>query len=344
MKARGLLSVLFHAEKALDLIQTARDLGIIARLDCGPVTLAELAETTGARPLRLYKFLDGLESLGLIIREQTNDDFLTAQYGSREPPLAAVVDAVLGERSIERDRDKYPWRAIHGRLADVMRGQLDTEFAWPPRNDDDVFAFEASMAAGCGPIVEALGMMQRLVFEAPSPATTSRRTAALRWLDIGGGDGTVAEALLSSDRSLACDVYNLPAVAPLVAARARAAGLEGRLGFVGGDFLREPLPQGYGMLSFIRVLHDWPPEIARALLVKAREALGRGGRIVICEEFRTPDRLAVQFFWTYFLTGADSCVSRLREVQWYTDALTSLEFRDVRVIRGGFDLVTAVVE
>jgi SAM-dependent methyltransferase len=121
-----------------------------------------------------------------------------------------------------------------------------------------------------------------------------------RWLDVGGGDGTVA-----------------------------------------GDFLAGPLPEGYDVLSFVRVLHDWPADVARALLEKARSALPPGGRLVICEEFRTRDRLAVQFFWTYFLVGVDACTSRLREVEWYTAALGALGFVDIRVIPGAFDVVVA---
>jgi CheY-like chemotaxis protein len=67
-----------------------------------------------------------------------------------------------------------------------------------------------------------------------------------------------------------------------------------------------------------------------------------GARIAICEEFRTPDRLAVQLFWTYFLIGVDGCVSRLREIEWYGDALAALGFADIAVIRGPFDIVVAV--
>jgi demethylspheroidene O-methyltransferase len=332
LKTRSLLSLLFHADKALDLVQTAREMGMIARLDAGPVTLRELVEMTRARPQRLYKFLDGLESLGLIVREQHNDQQLDAQYVSREPPLGAAVEAVLGDRSIEWDREKYSWQQIYGRLGDVLRGQLDSRFAWPPRDEQEVRAFEASMAAGCAPIVQALRQAHPVLFE----------TASRRWLDVGGGDGTVAEALLREEGSLVCDVFNLPAVAPLVQSRAALAGLQGRLGFVAGDFLRDSLPAGYDVLSFIRVLHDWPAEVARSLLRKAKDALAPRGRIIVCEEFRTSDRLAVQFFWTYFLIGADTCVSRLREVEWYTEALVSLGFTDVRVIRGELDLVTAI--
>jgi demethylspheroidene O-methyltransferase len=238
----------------------------------------------------------------------------------------------LGERSIERDRDTYPWREIHGRLGEVLRGRLETRFAWPPLDDEAVRAFEASMTAGCAPIVEALREARGAVFN----------SAPRRWLDVGGGDGTIAEALLREHLPLSCDVFNLPSVAGLVTARARKAGLEGRLGFVAGDFLNGPLPIGYDILSFIRVLHDWPAEVARLMLRRAKEALPPGGRIIVCEEFRTEDRLAVQLFWTYFLIGADGCVSRLREVEWYTEALTTLGFSDIRVIHGAFDLITAV--
>lgn len=356
MNARALLSMLFHAEKALDLVQTARELGVIARLDAGPVTLSELVDATGARPLRLYKFLDGLESLGLIAREQPTDELLSARYVAREP-LSAAVEDVIGERSIEWDRDTYPWREIQGRLGDVLRGHLSAQFAWPPRHGDEMRAFEASMAAGCEPIVEALRgahvLASRSAISTADPSCTTDdvgphrlvsppATPTVRWLDVGGGDGTVAEALLREQPALTCDVFNLPSIGPLVTARARHAGLEGRLGFVAGDFLRESLPGDYDVLSFVRVLHDWPADVARGLLANAMDALAPGGRLVICEEFRTGDRLAVQLFWTYFLIGVDGCVSRLREVEWYTEVLEALGFTEIRIVPGAFDLVTAI--
>jgi len=329
INARSLLALLLHADKALDLVRTASGLGLPARLDAGPVTLRELAGAVGARPLRLYKFLDGLESLGLVERRQASDDLLAAEYVSAEP-LAPAVDAVLGERSIERDRDRYPWREIHGRLGEVLAGELDARFAWPPETAEEVRGFESSMAAGCGPIIEALMTARDELF--------ASRT---RWLDVGGGDGTVAEALLQAAPGLSCDVFNLPAAAALVEERARATGLTGRLGAVAGDFLAGPLPGGYEVLSFVRVLHDWPEDVARRLLAKARRALPPGGRLVVCEELRTRDRLAVQFFWTYFLVGVDACTSRLREVEWYTGELAALGFADIRVLPGAFDIVVA---
>ena len=329
MNARSQLSLLVHADKALDLIRTARDLGMLPALDAGPVSLGVLAAHTRTRPLRLYKFLDGLESLGLVTRHQPSDELLETEYTSAEP-LVPAVEAVLGETSIERERDRYPWREIHGQIPSVLAGKLDARFAWPPANDDEMRAFERAMAAGCPPIIDAFRAAGEQIFD-----------GARRWLDVGGGDGTVMAAVLRSRPGLAGDVFNLASVEPLVLERRKAAEVESRMGFVAGDFLAGGFPRGYDVMSFVRVLHDWPADVARALLVKARDALRPGGRIVICEEFRDRDRLAVQFFWTYFLIGVDACVSRLREVEWYQTALAALDFDDFEVISGPFDLIVA---
>ncbi|PTL80032.1 methyltransferase [Vitiosangium sp. GDMCC 1.1324] len=330
---RALLHLLFNGARAVDVVDTALRLGLLDALEPGPVTLGVLCERHGLVPGRLYKFLDCLESLGLVRREQSSDALVEARY-SAVPGLRAAAEAVLGPRSLERDRETYGWRELHGRLPEVLRGERSMPveaFDWPPRTPAQVAGFEASMAAGLGPILET--------FRAHGPHLLEPGT---RLLDVGGGDGTLAAHLLEWQPGLAVDVYNLPACEPLVARTRESRGLAGRLGFVAGDFLREPLPHGYRALSFVRVLHDWPEDTARALLRAALDALPSGGRVLICEEFRTPERLAAQFFWSYFLMGVDSCVSRLREVDFYTRALAALGFHDVRVLPGPFELVTAL--
>jgi hypothetical protein len=331
VKARPLLGLLFHAEKALDLVRTAMDLGVLERLDAGPVTLDALCADTGATRLRMYKFLDGLESLGLVERRQPRDALESASFVSREP-LQPAARSVLGAGSIEQDRNTYPWREVHGALPAVLRGERSARFAWPPSSTEDIAAFETSMAVGCTPAIESFRTHADAIFG------LRRR---VRWLDVGGGDGTLAAAVLERHPEVEADVLNLPATRSLVVRRAVDTGLGTRLGFVGADFLREPLPSGYDVLSFVRVLHDWPAETARSLLQGAYAALPDGGTVVVCEELRTPDRLAVQFFWTYFLIGVDACVSRLREVEWYLDALAAAGFRDARVLPGPFDCVVA---
>jgi demethylspheroidene O-methyltransferase len=330
---RALLHLLFNGARALDVVETGLKLGLLDSLEPGPVTLGELASKHALLPKRLYKFLDCLESLGLVQREQTTDALEAARYRGT-PGLRAAAEAVLGQNSLERDREKYDWKALHGRMPQTLRGEHSmsaTSFDWPPRTPEQVEGFEASMAAGLGPILETFRLNAGALW--PSGA---------RLLDVGGGDGTLAEHLLKDHPRLSVDVYNLPATESLVARTRERAGLSPeRMGFVGGDFLREPLPRGYDALSFVRVLHDWPAEVARSLMQAAFAALPSGGRVLICEEFRTQERLAAQFFWTYFLVGVDTCVSRLREVEFYLEGLTALGFTNAHVLPGPFELVVA---
>ncbi|NUT32876.1 MAG: methyltransferase [Hamadaea sp.] len=333
LSPRALMSLLFNGSKAVDVLETALDLGLLDDLETGPVRLRALSDKHGLQPLRLYKFLDCLESLGMLERRDAGDDIADTEYRA-VPGLRDAVVAALGPQAIERDRDRYPWRLLHGRLAAGLRGEVgmsDDDFAWPPQTDEQTAEFERSMSLGLGPVLE--------VFQRYAPRLWDGRG---RLLDVGGGDGTLAAGVVADAPHVRADVYNLPAVAPLVErTRARCAD-PARLGFVAGDFFAQPLPGGYDTMAFVRVLHDWPADVARMLVEKAYQALEPGGQLLICEEFRTPDRLAMQFFWSYFLIGVDSCVSRLREVAFYTELLEATGFEKVEVLPAGWELVVAV--
>jgi hypothetical protein len=336
LSARAFLHLLWNGSKAADVAQAALEVGLLDLLDAGPTTVREAAAKLGLIPGRLHKLLECLETLRLIGREHEGDDALAARYRSVEP-LADAARAALGASSVERDRDRHPWRAIHGRLPDVLRGQRAIPadlFPWPLETAGQIEGFEASMSLGCLPIAES--------FLAGGAVTWRREPGKdIRLLDVGGGDGTLAERLIDATPGLRADVYNLPALEPLVMRRI-AARTDGRLGWVAGDFLAEELPRGYDVISFVRVLHDWPTPTARTLLAKAHRALPRGGRILVCEEFRDAERLAIQFFWSYFLLGLDGCVSRLRERDFYLGALTEAGFDHATVLPGAFEIIAAV--
>ncbi|HEX8703665.1 MAG TPA: methyltransferase [Myxococcaceae bacterium] len=329
---RGLLHLLFNGKRAIDVVKTAYDMGMLEELEARTRTLDELCATYKVQPLRLYKFLDCLESMGLVMREQKTDALGSASYRAVEG-LREAAEKVVGADSLELDRERYDWKALYEKLPTVLKGDLSIpreSFDWPPSTPAQVAGFEASMAAGLGPIIEA--------FRIHGPKLWG---PGQRILDVGGGDGTLAAHLLKLNPKLTVDVFNIPATRELVAHTREKHELGQRLGFVSGDFLKDPLPKGYDALAFVRVLHDWPAETARHLMRSAYEALPSGGRILICEEFRTPERLTAQFFWSYFLMGVDSCVSRLREVEYYLTALQELGFNKPEVLPGPFEIIVA---
>ncbi|MEL6760573.1 MAG: methyltransferase, partial [Myxococcota bacterium] len=310
-----------------DVLDAAHELGILEALGGPPVTLGELAERFGFVPGRLFKFFDCLESLGLVERDQPEDSFESASFRLRDGVLSACR-AVLDDGSQERDREKFAWHDIHGQLPAVLRGEhsiAPSAFQWPIETEAQLADFEASMAVGIGPMLES--------FRQPRIYDVLQRRQ--RILDVGGGNGALAAGLLEIHEKLAIDVYNVPDARALVQATASNRGLQDRLGFVGGDFLKEALPAGYDAMCFVRTLHDWPADVSRELLRKAFDSLKADGVILIAEEFRNPERLAAQFFWTYFLTGVDSCVSRLREVEFYLGALDRQGFRELSCVAGG---------
>ncbi|MBO4272163.1 methyltransferase domain-containing protein [Microbispora triticiradicis] len=329
------MSLLANGAKAMDVVEAALELGVLDALESAELTVAEMGARLGLVPGRLYKALDCLESLGLVRGRSAGDDPLLTRYAG-VPGLKEAALAVAGPGALERDRDRYPWRVLHGRLPEVLRGTLSipaSDFGWPP-DETQLAGFERSMAAGLGPFVETFRSHAPRLFGASS----------FRLLDVGGGDGTLAAALLASSPGLRADVFNLPAAEPLVHRTARDSGQEDRLGFVGGDFLTGPLPRGYDGMSLVRVLHDWPVSTARTLLEKAHRALEPGGLIMISEEFRTPERLAGQFFWSYFLIGVDACHSRLYDVDHYTRLLSETGFAEITVLPGPVELILAVCD
>ena len=55
------------------------------------------------------------------------------------------------------------------------------------------------------------------------------------------------------------------------------------MSFVEGHALNQTLPSGFDLVSFKSMLHDWPDEQARRLLMKGSEALRPGGTLLVFE-------------------------------------------------------------
>ena len=98
-------------------------------------------------------------------------------------------------------------------------------------------------------------------------------------LDVGGGTGELAFALLRSYPSLTATVIDLPEVVGL----AETPGdLKGRCRFVPVDFFAE-WPVRSDAVVLARVLHDWSDDVAARILARAREAMPAGGALYVVE-------------------------------------------------------------
>jgi ubiquinone/menaquinone biosynthesis C-methylase UbiE len=103
-----------------------------------------------------------------------------------------------------------------------------------------------------------------------------------RILDVGGGRGTVARALLTRFPDLKCGLFDLPAVADRARESFVADGLSDRCMIEAGSFL-EAIPSGYDTYLLKHVLHDWDDAKCATILTNIRRAIGNDGRLLVLE-------------------------------------------------------------
>lgn len=101
-------------------------------------------------------------------------------------------------------------------------------------------------------------------------------------VDVGGGFGHLAIALVQRHPHLRATVLDLPEVIDL--ARRRAAG--GEVAFVAGDMFAEVPPADTYVLK--KVLHDWDDARAIAVLRNCRARMPRDGRVLAVDNVLPP--------------------------------------------------------
>ena len=102
-------------------------------------------------------------------------------------------------------------------------------------------------------------------------------------LDVGGGPGTWSVHFCQQFPQLQATVFDLPESKPVFARTITKAWMSERIQFVGGDFLTDPLGDGFEAVWLSHVLHGEGPENAARLVRKAATAVSSGGILLIHE-------------------------------------------------------------
>jgi SAM-dependent methyltransferase len=237
---------------------TAFELDLFTVLNDQSLTSAEVAAAIDADPRAADRLMNALVALGLL--RKSGDRFanlpITAQYLVRGRPgfMAGLGHTV------------NLWQSWSGLTEAVRRGGTPSRSPINDRGDDWLRPFIAAMhgrAASVAPEVVALSGLDK-----PS-----------RVLDLGGGSGAFAMAFARAGHTAV--VYDLPNVVPLTRAYVGAESLSAAVEIVAGDYLRDPIGDGYDAVLLSSVIHSHPPEENRRLLAKATSALDPGGRIIV---------------------------------------------------------------
>jgi predicted O-methyltransferase YrrM len=100
-------------------------------------------------------------------------------------------------------------------------------------------------------------------------------------LDVGGGSGIYAIALLEKNPELRAIVWERPEVLKIAAENAAEYGVAERLECRAGDMFADPIPEGADTVLLSNVLHDWDVPQCRDLVQRCAAALPVGGELFI---------------------------------------------------------------
>lgn len=256
---------------AMQAVATAARLGVPDALASGPKNAAEVAAQTSARPEAVARLLRALASLG-ILADGGGGRFALTEIGQR---LRSGVPGTFRDAFIA-ESDPVHWQSWE-HLPDAVRTGL-------PR-PAEVFGMPAFDWYGRNPAHgEQFGRAMENIsrFAAAAVLEAYDFSDAKTIMDVGGGNGSLALAILSRHPGLKGKVVDLPYMQAAAIAGIGAAGAAGRCAFEACDFF-ETVPKGADLQVLKFILHDWTDEECVRILKRCREALAPGGRLVIVE-------------------------------------------------------------
>jgi hypothetical protein len=258
----------FMAAKTL---LAAVELDVFTALGEAPGTLAQLEARLGLHPRASRDFLDALVALGFLDREDGvyANTAPAALYLDRRQDTCIAALLEMADRRLYHYWDRLPQALRTGAPQNELRDGGQTLFsalaADPPRHRLFLGAMTA-LSRGAN-----LAMARKFPWQDYT-----------RFADIGTAQGDLAGQVARAHPHLSGCGFDLPVVAPIFEAHVARLGVADRVGFVGGDFFTDALPEAQ-VLMMGHILHDWSLEEKRALIARAHAALPRGGALIVYE-------------------------------------------------------------
>jgi acetylserotonin N-methyltransferase len=102
-------------------------------------------------------------------------------------------------------------------------------------------------------------------------------------LDVGGGSGCFAIAIVRANPAMRATIMELPTMCAVAEEYISASGLSDRIDTVAVDMFRQDWPTGHDGAFFSNVFHDWNWETNAQIAAKAFASLPSGGTIHLNE-------------------------------------------------------------
>ena len=303
-------------------------LDLFRKLSQGPMTLAQLALHCQMSNEATDRLLAAAISLRLIEARGT-DERGQPRFGLGV--LGAPLVDNEGVLAMIRHHD-----TLYADLADpvaLLRGQgpAPALSGFYPYTADDAPAHAGELAPDhVGNYSQLMAASQPLVAAEILDAYSFERHHRL--LDVGGGEGRFLCSVGARAPHLQLTLFDLPAVAERAKSRFATAGLAQRAQAIGGNFLSDPLPTGFDIVSLVRVIHDHDEQRALTILRAIHAALPPGGTLLLAEPMAgTPGAEAMgdAYFGFYLLAMGRG---RARTAAQLSALLTQAGFSGIRAV------------
>jgi len=299
-------STAFWASKVL---LTAVELDLFTTLGDEKLSASQLGEELGLHARGTYDFFDALVALKFLEREGDGPE---GRY--KNTPQTA---AFLNKKS----------HTYIGGLAEMLNARLfgfwnDLGTALKtgkPQNETKhggKSVFEALYAnqASLGTFLDSM-----TGFQAGNFAMLAEKFEFSQYetvSDVGGALALLSRIVGARHPHLTFTSFDLPPVEPLAQEHINAAGMEGRIKAVAGDFFKDDLPKA-DVITMGNILHDWNLEKKKVLIKKAYDALPQGGALIAIENLIDDERrenafgllmslnMLIEFGDAFDYTGAD---------------------------------------
>ncbi|WP_158607997.1 methyltransferase [Nocardia panacis] len=268
--AQRRMTEILNGAVLVPLVAVAAELGLADLVADGPRTVAELAQRSGSLPDPLYRVLRGLAAAG-IFQETASRTFAATELSDT---LRSGADSV---RALARLWGISERTSALGHLGDTVRTGTP---AFESVTGTDWWSHLANHPEQAAVFNDAMGYQVRRVHDAT--VSGYDLSGVRRLVDVGGGRGYLAAALLRRYPELTAVIFDQRAVVGEAERVLDEAGVADRAELVGGDFF-DAVPEGGDVYVLSRILHDWDDERAGLILRNIRKAMAPQGRVLVVD-------------------------------------------------------------
>lgn len=252
-------------------IEVVAELGIADALAAGPLTGDDLARKVGADPDALSRLMRALISRG-VFRQLPDGAYalnpLADTLRTDSPVSMAGAAMFYGSR-----QHREHWSM----LAESIRTGTASVPMLRGKGFFDYLSDDRQLARLFNDAMTSISEMAEHAVVAAYDFTRCREI-----VDVGGGQGRLLAAILSSAPTARGVLYDMPDVVAAAPELLRKLDVSERVRVEGGSFF-DSVPSGADMYVLKHIVHDWPDDEAAAILRNARAAMDAEARILLVE-------------------------------------------------------------